>query len=79
MEYTPSVIASIDHIIGCNIPIIQNFETFSKPIKNVVNIDSFMQIELELVNFQYQPVKLMSTMFIIIKIKSCEKPKMKLT
>lgn len=79
MEYTPSVIASIDHIIGQNIPIIQNFETFSKPIKNVVNIDSFKQIELELVDFQYQPVPLMSPMFITIKVKPADPPKMKLT
>lgn len=78
MEYTPSVIASIDHIIGQNIPIMQNFETYGKPIKNIVNIDSFKQIELELVDFQYQPVKLMSPMFITIKVKPCMNPKMKL-
>ena len=56
----------------------QNFETYGKPIKNVVNIDSFKQIELELVDFQYQPVKLMSPMFITIKIKPCDPPKMRL-
>ena len=61
VEYTPSVIASIDHVIGQGIPIMQNFETYGKPIKNVVNIDSFKQIELELVDFQYQPVLLEST------------------
>ena len=79
MEYTPSVIASIDYIIGRDIPIIQNFETYGKPIKNVVNIDSFKQIELELVDFQYQPVLLMSPMFITIKVKPVYPPKMKLT
>ena len=79
VEYTPSVIASIDHVIGQGIPIMQNFETYGKPIKNVVNIDSFKQIELELVDFQYQPVLLESPMFVTIKVKPCDPPKMKLT
>ena len=79
VEYTPSVLASIDCIIGDGIPIMQNFETYGKPIKNIVNIDSFKQIELELVDFQYQPVLLMSPMFITIKVKPCANPKMKLT
>lgn len=78
-EYTPSVIASIDHVIRRGVPIMMNFETYGKPIKNVVNIDSFKQIELELVDFQFQPVKLMSPMFITIKVKPCLNPKMKLT
>lgn len=78
VEYTPSVIASIDYLIGKDIPIIQNFETYGKPIKNIVNIDSFKQIELELVDFQYQPVPLMSPMFITIKVKPTENPKIKL-
>lgn len=75
IEYTPSVIASIDHVIGRDIPIMMNFETYGKPIKNIVNIDSFKQIELELVDFQYQPVKLMSPMFVTIKVKPCTNPK----
>ena len=79
VEYTPSVIASIDHMIMEDLSIMQNFETYGKPIKNVCNIDSFKQIELELVDFQYQPVTLMSPMFITIKIKPCKNPKMKLT
>ncbi|KAK8882374.1 hypothetical protein M9Y10_045016 [Tritrichomonas musculus] len=77
-EYTPSVIACIDHIIRHNVPIIQNFETYGKPIKNIVNIDSFKQIELELVDFKYQPIKLLSPMFITIKVNPAENPKMKL-
>ena len=77
-EYTPSVIASIDHVIRYGVPIIQNFETYGKPIKNVVNIDSFKQIELELVDFEYQPVKLMSPMFVTIKVNPCDPPKMTL-
>lgn len=78
IEYTPSVIASIDHIIDTDTPIIQNFETYGKPIKNIVNIDSFKQIDLQLVDFQYQPVVLASPMFITIKVKPCDNPKMKL-
>ena len=78
IEYTPSVIASIDHVIMDDVPIIQNFETYGKPIKNIVNIDSFKQIELDLVDFQYQPVPLMSPMFVTIKVKPCDNPKMKL-
>ena len=77
-EYTPSVIASIDHVIRYGVPIIQNFETYGKPIKNVVNIDSFKQIELELVDFEYQPVKLMSPMFVTIKVNPCDPHKMTL-
>ena len=78
IEYTPSVIASIDHVVINDVPIMQNFETYGKPIKNIVNIDSFKQIELDLVDFQYQPVPLMSPMFVTIKVKPCDNPKMKL-
>lgn len=77
-EYTPSVIACVDHIIRHNVPIMQNFETYGKPIKNIVNVDSFKQIELELVDFKYQPIKLLSPMFITIKVNPAENPKMKL-
>ena len=77
-EYTPSIIASIDHPIREGTPIIYNFEMYGKPIKNIVNIDSFKQIELELVDFEYQPVKLMSPMFVTIKVNPCENPRMKL-
>ena len=78
IEYTPSVIASIDCIIRDGVAIIQNFETYGKPIKNTVNIDSFKQIELELVDFQYQPVKLFNPMFVTIKVKPDDPPRMKL-
>lgn len=56
IEYISSVIAIIDHIIERGIHIIQNLETYGKPIKTTCNIDSFKQIELQLVDFQYQPV-----------------------
>ena len=77
-EYNPSIIANIDHVIGPGIPIIANFEFLGKPIKNIVNIDSFKQIELELVDFQYQPIPLESPMFVTIKVKPCMNPQMRL-
>ena len=78
-EYNPSIIANIDHIIRGSTPIIANFEFLGKPIKNIVNIDSFKQIELELVDFQYQPVPLTSPMFVTMKVKPCENPHMRLS
>ena len=78
-EYNPSIIANIDHIIRPAVPIIANFEFLGKPIKNIVNIDSFKQIELELVDFQYQPVPLTSPMFVTMKVKPCENPHMRLS
>ena len=77
-EYSPSILASIDHVIRGSTPIIANFEFLGKPIKNIVNIDSFKQIEMELVDFQYQPVPLRKPMFVTIKVKPCENPKMRL-
>lgn len=77
-EYTSSVIVSINQLIEEKTPIIQNFEIFGNPIKNIVNIDSFKQIDLRLVDFQYQPVLLMGLMLITIKVKPCENPKKKL-
>ena len=77
-EYTPSIIASIDYPIREGTPILYNFEMYGKPIKNIMNTDSFKQIELELVDFQYQPVKLMSPMFVTIRVNPADTPKMKL-
>lgn len=76
-EYTPSVIASIDAFIRDGIPIIVNFESFAKPIKTVVNIDSFKLIEMELVDFMYQPIVLNSPLFVTMKVKPAKTPKAK--
>lgn len=76
-EYTPSIIASIDTFIKDGIPIIVNFESFAKPIKTVVNVDSFKLVEMELVDFMYQPIVLNSPLFITMKIKPCKSPKVK--
>ena len=73
-EYTPSVIANVDTFIKDGIPLIVNFDTFGTPIKNVVNVDSFGMIELELVDFMYQPIILNSPMFVTIKIEPYKVP-----
>ena len=75
-EYTPSVISNIDAFIRDGVPVIVNFELMGKPIKNTVNVDSFKTIELQLVDFMYQPVILHSPMFITMKIKPVKTPQM---
>lgn len=77
-EYTPSIIASIDTIIRDKVPVIVKFESYGKPIKNKVNVDSFHFIELQLVDMMFQPIKLLSPMFISIKVKPCKTPIAKL-
>ena len=74
MEYTPSVIANVDALIKDNSSFIVTFETYGKPIKNVVNVDSFKMIELELVDFMYQPIILRSPMFITLKVEPDKVP-----
>ena len=78
-EYTPSIIASIDTVIRKGLPVIVNFETYGKPIKNRINIDSFHYIELELVDMMLNPVVLLSPMFVSIKVKPCKTPIARLT
>lgn len=74
-EYTPSIIANIDTFIKDGVPIIVNFESFSKPIKTTVNINSFKLIEMELVDFMYEPIVLNSPLFITMKVKPAKTPK----
>ena len=73
-EYTPSVIANVDAFIKDGAPLIITFETYGKPIKNVVNVDSFKMIELELVDFMYHPIILSSPMFVTLKIEPDKVP-----
>ena len=77
-EYNPSVIGNVDTFIKDGVPVIVNFETFGKPIKNIVNIDSFKTIELELVDFMYEPIILNSPMFVTMKIKPVNTPHVRL-
>lgn len=73
-EYTPSVIANIDTMIIDEAPIMVNFDGFGKPIKTKINTDGLKQIEMRLVDFQYQPVELRSPLFVTLIIKPCRKP-----
>lgn len=76
-EYTPSDIATINTMIIDNAPIIINFEQMSKPIKIKTNMDSLKYLEMRLVDFQYQPVILMSPLFVTLKIKPSYDPEVK--
>lgn len=68
-EYTPSILAKIECVIRSATLTITNFIFIGESIKNILNIDSFKQIELELVDFQYQSVPLTMPMFMNIKVK----------
>ena len=70
VEYTPSVMASIDTVIEPFAPIIIDYDS-SKPIKIKTYTDSLKYIEMRLVDFMYQPVILKSPLFVNIKIKPC--------
>ena len=78
-DMMPSILASIDTVIRDGAPVIVNFETYGKPIKNKVNIDSFKYLELQLVDMMFQPVKLLNPMFITMKVKPCKTPQMRLS
>ena len=78
-EMSPSILASIDTVIRNDSPVIVNFETYGKPIKNRVNIDSFKYLELQLVDMMLNPVKLNVPMFITLKVKPCKVPQMRLS
>ncbi len=67
-EYNPSVLANIDTMIIDNEPIIVNYENM-KPIKIKANTDSLKFLELQLVDFLFQPITLKSPLFVSLKIK----------
>ena len=78
-EYSPGILASIDTVIRDGLPVIVNFETYGKPIKNETNIESFSNVEMQLVDSMFQPVKLLSPMFVCIKVKPIYPPRVKLS
>ena len=69
MEYTPSVIGSIDGITMDEKPFIYNFELQGKPLKIQTYSESIKYLEVSLVDFMYQPVILKSPLFITVKVK----------
>ena len=73
-EYTPSIIGNVDAFIKDGSPLFVNFDSMTKPIENVVNIDSFKMIELELVDFMYQPIVLRSPMFVTMRVDPYKVP-----
>lgn len=70
-EFTPSIIANIDTMILDNEAVIVNYDQ-AKPIKIKCNTDSLKYLEMRLVDFMFQPIKLKSPLFITLKIKPSE-------
>ena len=68
-QYTPSIIGNIDTFIVDKEPILYNFEKEGKPLKIKTYTDSLKNLEISLVDFQFQPVALMSPLNLCIKIK----------
>ena len=73
-EYTPSIIGNVDAFIKDGNALFVNFDSMAKPIENVVNVDSFKMIELELVDFMYQPIVLRSPMFVTMRVDPYKTP-----
>lgn len=72
-DYTPSVIASIDTFIKDGLPMLVNFDSFNKPIKIKINTDGLKYIEMQLVDFMFQPIIVKSPVFVTLKIKPVDK------
>ena len=67
-DYTPSIMTSIDTFIKDSKPILVNYDD-KKPIKIKINTDGLKYLEMQLVDFQYYPVPIMSPIFVTIKVK----------
>ena len=68
-QHTPSIIGNIDTYIVDGKPLIYNFEKEGKPLKIKTYTDSLKNLEISLVDFQFQPVLLKSPLNVCIKIK----------
>ena len=68
-QYTPSIIGNIDTWTVDGKPLIYNFEKEGKPLKIKTYTDSLKNLEISLVDFQFQPVVLKSPLNLCIKIK----------
>lgn len=76
-EYTPSIIANIDTFMKDNLPMLVNFDSMSKPIKIRINVDGMKYLEMQLVDFMFQPIIIKSPVFVTLKIKPCKAPSVK--
>lgn len=76
-EYTPSIIANIDTFMKDNLPMLVNFDSMSKPIKIRINVDGMKYLEMQLVDFMFQPIIIKSPVFVTLKIKPCKVPSVK--
>lgn len=72
-NYTPSVIADIDTFIKDGLPMLVNLETVRKPIKIKINTDGLKYLEMQLVDFMFQPIVIKSPVFVTLKIKPLNK------
>ena len=71
MEYTPSVSCSIDTFIKPGLPLIKDFDL--NPIKTVIQASDLSRSSMTLVDFQFEPVVLLSPLFVTLKIKPLKK------
>ena len=71
MEYTPSVACSIDTFIKSGLPLIKDFDL--NPIKTVIQASDLSRSSMTLVDFQFEPVVLLSPLFVTLKIKPVKK------
>ena len=71
MEYTPSVACSIDTFIKPGLPLIKDFDM--NPIKTVIQAADLSRSSMTLVDFQFEPVVLLSPLFVTMKIKPVKK------
>ena len=70
-EYTPSVACSIDTFIKPGLPLIKDFDL--NPIKTVIQASDLSLSSMTLVDFQFEPVVLLSPLFVTLKIKPVKK------
>ena len=71
MEYTPSIACSIDSFVKSGLPLIKDFNI--NPIKTVINVADLYRSSMTLVDFQFEPVVLLSPLFVTLKIKPVKK------
>ena len=71
LEYTPSVTCSIDTFIKPGLPLIKDFDI--NPIKTVIQAADLSRSSMTLVDFQFEPVVLLSPLFVTLKIKPVKK------